>query len=160
MITFDFINTMNENEIKEAIQLLKQCLKDGKIGLCKADPTKQYCYISSGSIEGVYFPNTEFEYCSDILNIVCVCKYRNELGVMFKYTEEFLQRRKEKKPSNYDYNFASFESILYTYEERRIIERLTAEINAYNNDLQVINNIEYQVKKDNDPFADLKKNFV
>ena len=157
----DYINPMTENDIRKALQLLKQCITEKKVGYTHADPIQQNCYISSSSIEGLYFPNTEFVESSKILRFVCVAKYKSELGIVYDYTEEFLEHRKKHPNALYeDYDFYSFNDILYTYEERKIVDKLNIEINAYNKDLQVINAIEYQTRKDGKPFENLKQNFV
>ena len=155
MLTLDFIYSMKEEEQKEALKLLALAIKEKKISYNPehASPLKENCYISSGSVEGIYFPNTEF-INDAIYKVVCVAKYKGELGIIFEYVGRYANPENKN-----NYNFSSFEYLLYNYDERKILESLNAEIKVYNEDLQAINLIELQTKKDGTEFADFSKNF-
>lgn len=149
------IKTMNEAEQKEAIKLLSKTIKTGVIKYTHADPTKEYCYTSSaGCIEGLYFPNTQFEYCKEYFDIEAVVKYRNNLGICVSWKDEYKSKFKTLKN---EYDFISFDELLYTPNERKLIEALTKEINAYKSDIEILSNIKLLYKKDGGEFSNLLK---
>lgn len=151
--------SMNDDEQREAIKLLKKCIKEGKITYDKekANPCEQYCYISSGSVEGIYFPNSEIDYAKKYFDFVAVTKVDGELGITLSFNEDEAPDRVKQFHVN-DYCFQSFISILYTYEERNCIEELQNNINRCKDELFVLKRIKRIYKKDGKPFADLTKN--
>lgn len=150
---------MNDEEIKEALKLLSQAIKENKTKYEHANPIQENCYISSGEYEGVYFPNTLLTIKPD-LQVICVCKYKGELGIIYEYTEAKKEHLKEIFKRDFNLiDFTSFYYLLYTYEERQIIEQLKAELKPLHEAIECIDNIKIQVKKDGKPFANLAKNF-
>lgn len=119
------------------------------------------CYISSGDIIGVYFPNLEFEMSRKNtridINFVCigVNKETSESGLI--YNINYID-----SPSaaiNGDY-FESFDELLTTYEEREIRKKINQEIKRLNEELRVLKSIKRVTKKDGKDFQNLSKNFI
>lgn len=159
MINKEYIYSMNDEEIKEALKLLSQAIKENKIKYEYSNPMKENCYISSGEYKGVYFPNSSLLIGND-WQVICICKYKHELGVIYEFSEPKKEQLKEKIKKDINIlDFTSFEYLLYTYEERQIIEQLKAELKPLYEAIKCIDNIKIQVKKDGKPFANLSKNF-
>ena len=148
--------TMSAQEQGEALKQFKTVLNLKKISYNTehANPLKQYCYISSGDVEGIYFPNSEIFY-NDYFNFVCVAKQDSKLGIVAEYKENYF---KSKILSNDDFIFYSFDELIYTKDELRTLETLNRELKQIKNELKVLNAIQYQTKKDGGEFSNLLKN--
>lgn len=163
---------LQENEIKEALKVLNTLIKNGNILYDEkhANPAHENCYISSGAVAGVYFPNSIItniynaegeQVLADGQQVVCISKTpEGQVGMVLRFNDDLIFNTKNETLKNYynNYFFESFESLLYTYEERRTIELLNNNIYAVKKDIELLNNIKFITKKDGGVFADLKKN--
>lgn len=154
---------MTQNEIKEALANFKKCLKMGLFTYEHADPLKEYCFISSSDIMGLYFPNSEIKTQAKMgfspcwYDFIALAKVGDALGFVVSFNEENAPDAIKRFEVNEDI-FVSFNEVLFSPEERRTIEEIEARINDLKSDLKVINNIKYITKKDGKPFKDIFKN--
>ena len=166
--------TMSATEQKEAIRLLNLAIKQHQFDYKHANPMQQNCYISSGSVEGIFFPNTEiyatangnhFAPCHEFVALV---KYNGDLGICFAYKDEYLQEltknaTEENKQHIYNrlsgYYFEPLANIVYTYEERTLIDELQKRISKLKTDIATLKNIKVIYKKDGKPFANILNAF-
>ena len=147
---------MTDAEQKTALRLFKKVIDANAVQVDRnhADPIQQNCYISSGSVEGIFFPNSVIKYCDRYFDFVAVVKNENNaLGICSEYKED----APHILPKN-EYCFTSFDSLLYTKDELTIIEELKKRIKYAENDIKVLSAIRFTTKKTGEPFADLKKN--
>ena len=143
---------MNTNEIKEAIKQVKQCIKKGVITYTHANPIEQNCYISSGDVIGLYFPNSEIDYYKEHFDFVAVVKKGEKLGICYEFKEDF---RNNGSQWTQGYFFASFDELLNSPNELRLIEAINKDLRQYNDDLEILNNIKLIYKKDGGEFKNL-----
>ena len=148
---------MTQEEVKEALKLFNQCIKKSVITYEHADPIKENCYISSGDIEGIYFPNSEIKMINENYEFVSVSKYgyqfsdyNNNLGVIYYYQSKMLGKE--------DYYFISFNDLLYTRMEQEIREQAQKQIARAKAELKTLNAIKFITKKDGGNYEDLLKN--
>lgn len=167
------IQEMNQEEINQAIKLLSQAIKSKRIGFDYENPIQQHCYISSGDIEGIYFPNSELkpiapcEHLNKHHNIFAVVKYNNELGFCYSYKDEYIEEA-TKNATNEETkatiaqrlsraHFVGFDEILYDCRARAIKQELEKNITALKTDVETLKHIKPIYKKDGKPFADITK---
>lgn len=167
------IKEMNQQEIKEALTMLKKLVKNGVFTIApeSTQDLKGFCYISTQDIKGVYFPNTIIKqdktpanHTHPLYNFLCLCNNNGVLSVAYVLKDYDDLTEKEKKLynalSNYykNYVFESLESLYYTYDELNAIDKLNKNINYINDELKILYNIKYITKKDGSNFKDLLKN--
>lgn len=151
MIYIEYLE-MNEKEIAEAIKQLKKCIKKGVITYTHANPVEQYCYISSGDITGLFFPNSEIDYFKEHFDFIAVVKKYDKLGICYEYKEEF---RRNGAQWTQDPFFASFDELLNSQNELLLIDAINKDLQQYNDNLEVLANIKLVYKKDGGEFKNL-----
>lgn len=150
---------LNEAEIKEGLTLLKEGLKRGVFSYEHADPIAQNCYISSGFIEGLYFPNTTLKLNAlKHLNysIICIAKIGCKISLVYELKEDTDQRLKAHLK---DFISDSLECLVYSADELAIINKLRARIKEHSDTLENVAKFKRVYKKNGEDFADLVKNF-
>ena len=159
-----FNQEMNENDIKKALNLLKEALKREVLSYTHADPIKENCYISSGYISGLYFPNSKIKLNSDLVynehknyNFSCIAKIDYKLCFVYALKDEASDNIK-RVLKNFVYD--EIESILYSYEERQVKSNLESKLKDYTQRKEKLQTIKRVYKKDNSDFALLNKCFT
>ena len=86
-------NQMTTKEQKQALIYFNEWIKKGNATTKHANPTQENCYISSGDIWGLYFPNTQIilnNANKHHYNFLCVAKNNyNVLGVVYSLKMNF-----------------------------------------------------------------------
>ena len=160
-----FLNQeMKPEEIDEAITLLNEALKRNIFTYEHANPIKENCYISSGYISGLYFPNTTLLLNSERVynahknyNFSCIAKIDYKLCFVYSLKDEInpVFKSLKLKPFIYD----EIESVLYSYEERQIKSKLEARLKEHNKRLQDLQKITRSKTKTGEDFKILNKSF-
>lgn len=122
--------TMNEDEIKQVLDLLKLGIKRGKIEYTHLNPLTDNCYISSsGCFEGLYFPNSEISFTAHgkYLKFECIAKINFKLCAVFEWQSSKL---------NNGWHTETLESLVKTYEEMKIEQALKRDIHYMNERLR------------------------
>lgn len=155
---------MNENDIKKALNLLKEALKREVLSYTHADPLKENCYISSGYVSGLYFPNSKIILNSDLVynahknyRFSCIAKIDYQLCFVYALKDETSDNiKKVLEPFIYD----EIESIIYSYEERQVKSKLESRLKDYTQRKEKLLNIKRVYKKDKSDFSLLNKCFT
>lgn len=149
---------MTDEEQKQALKEFRQVIKMGRISYTHADPLKENCYITSGEIWGLFFPNSEIvaeNYKPEKYEFIAVIKNGGDFGAVFEDVTDAPQKFAFIDP----YIFVPFRDMIYNRTESRIIQELEQRIKTAEKDLFILNNIKYVTKKDGAPFENIKKNF-
>lgn len=163
---------MNETEQGEALQYLAKIIKSGifKINEKSTQGIKDgSCYISSGDVEGIYFPNTIIEYEGErFYRFCCLAKKKDQngngatAGVVFALKDDDDEMKSEtfkRLKKHLDaYRFYSFDKLFYTDEELNAVNLLKRNINYLKQQNDVLNSVTFKTKKDGGDFTDLLKN--
>lgn len=153
-----FNQEMTESDIKKAIELLREAIKRKIITFKHANPIKENCYISSGYISGLYFPNSEIilnNGTHKYYNFVCIAKIDFKLCFVYSLKEEGAEIFKSLK----EYTSDPIESVLYSYDERQIIDNFNSHLRNYNDRLKQLLKIERVKTKAGEDFKRLQDNF-
>lgn len=157
---------LTEKEIKESLTLLKLAIQKKIFAYEHADPTKENCYISSGYISGVYFPNSEIIQLNPMnkrkhpnYKVDCIGKYKGELGVYYSLRED--NNINPKIMHYFDtYIFEPFQDLIYDYHYNKIIKKIDNDIKYYKEDLELLQRIKRVYKKNGENFAKVLQNFT
>lgn len=159
-----FNTEMNENDIKKAINLLKEALKREVLSYTHANPLKENCYISSGYISGLYFPNSVIKLNSDLVynahknyRFCCIAKIEYQLCFVYALKDETSDNIKKVLK---DFIYDDIESIIYSYEERQVKSNLENKLKDYTQRKEKLLTIKRVYKKDNSDFSLLNKCFT
>lgn len=159
---------LTNNEIKTALKDFKNYLQSKnnilKIDVSKADPLKENCYISSGSIAGVYFPNsiillndTIYDYYN-IYNFVCIGKNSNEeTGFYLRLKEEYHKENGMPKGCLQEVAFIPFAYISKEYFE--IKNEIKKDIQKLKKEIEILKTFKLTPKKDGTPRENFRLNF-
>lgn len=159
---------LTNNEIKTALKDFKNYLQSKnnilKIDASKADPLKENCYISSGSIAGVYFPNsiillndTIYNYYN-IYNFVCIGKNENdETGFYLRLKEEYHKENGMPKGFLQEVAFLPFVHVSKEYFE--IKNEIKKDIQQLKKEIEILKTFKLTPKKDGTPRENFRLNF-
>lgn len=158
---------MNETEQGEALKYLAKIIKSGifKVSEESTQGIKDgFCYISSGDVEGIYFPNTIIKETERSkvnhpnYNIIALAKNESGVvGVVYALKDDI--KPSLKKFFN-NYIFESLENIYYSFYEREALNELKNNIKELEKDNYLLSMIKYQTKKDGSNFKELTKNIM
>lgn len=155
-----FNQEMKESEIEKSILLLGEAIKRKIIVYEHANPTKENCYISSGYISGLYFPNSVIYLNNGThknYDFVCIAKIDFKLCFVYSLKEnaKSIFKNIDLKPFFYD----EIESVIYSYEERKIKSQLEKRLCDYEKTLCDLNKITRNKTKAGEDFKVLNKCF-
>lgn len=153
---------MSEKEIKEGLKLFSLYIQKTNTTIRNADPIKENCYITSGDIIGVYFPNSEiltpehkyfYDFCS-------ISKVNNELGVIWSLKDE-KHDPETMRPLGWlnEYIFCSFDEAIYGSQFVDAKHELLKRTRAKEKELNALKSIKRIYKKDGGQFAEFTKNY-
>lgn len=158
--------TMTQNDINTALTMLKKIIKAGFIEISpeSSQDINAYCYISSGDIKGVYFPNTILKETANSLknhpsyNILALAKDEaGALGLVYSLKDDDEIRPALKKLLR-NYIFETLDNLYYTYDEKEALNKLNNNIKELEKENYFLLMIQYQTKKDGGSFKELTKN--
>lgn len=157
--------TMTQQDINTALTMLKKIIKAGYIEIAteSSQDLNANCYISSGDVEGVYFPNTILKETATSLkkhpsyNILALAKNEaGALGVVYALKDDIKQEL--KRFYNNIYIFETLDNLYYTYYEKEALSKLNNNIKELEKENYFLSMIKYQCKKDGGDFSQLEKN--
>ena len=164
-----YVKEMNNTQIREAIAMFKQVLKEHPedFKISGEDPIKQNAYTSSSFIPGVYFPNTAIRLVQekhyDVIAVGLEQK-NNRYCIILRIsndnpsnlTPSQWQRLQEVCPQ---FLFLPMDEILYSDAERKLTNDLHGYIKECNAIAAAIGTLKRVYKKDGTSFARLEANY-
>lgn len=145
---------MTTTDKKEALNLLKMAIKNGYITYTHANPIEQNCYISSGSVEGLYFPNSQMNFGHSLMRFVCIAKVGAELCVIHQWLKD-CPRRANKG----DYEKEPLEGYAKSREQIELEHTFKKSIRDYKEALDNLAKIKRVRAKDGSDYKTLSRNF-
>lgn len=140
------VKKMTAQEIQTALKKLQEAFKIGVLEYTGADPIINYNVDPNAT--GLHFANTKITSKDHKRrNYLYVAKVAEDLGLLYNFIDD------EKQIF-----FDSFDSIIYTPEERLAIEEINKNMCYYKNEIKVLNSVRFKTKKDGKPFKDITKN--
>ena len=125
-----------------------------------ADPIKENCYISSGAVVGVFFPNTEIilNKYYNFWDFACLGKNENnELGFWLSLKPEHYENN---HPKGYLQEFCFIPFIVIDSKYFEIKKRIENDIQELKNKLFTLNSIKPNYKKNGSSLANINKWFT
>lgn len=148
---------LTEQEQAEAMNLLKESIKYNKITFNKehANPLQEYCYISSSSVPGLYYPNSELHYIEPqkdaeppFYKVRAIGKTeKHGIGlVLARQDAKILEQTTPETMNKYfaEFKIIPFNDIIYSRGELAIIEALNNDIKYYKNEIYWLEKIKYK----------------
>lgn len=147
------IQPMTTTDKKEALNLLKLGIKNGYITYTHANPIEQNCYISSGSIEGLYFPNSQMNFGHSLMKFVCIAKINSEICVVHQWLKDC------PRACEGDYEKEPLEGFVKSSEQIEIEHAFKKAIAGYEEALKDLGKIKRVRTKDGSDYKTLSRNF-
>lgn len=147
------IQPMTNTDIKEALKLLKMGIEKGYIKYTHANPIEQNCYISSGSIEGLYFPNSRMNFGHSLMRFVCIAKINAVICVIHEWLEDCPRAYKG------EYESEPLEGFAKSREQIEIEHTFKNSIAGYEEAIKDLEKIKRVRTKDGSDFKTLSRNF-